>query len=305
MRSFRRITVALSMTATDVDVLRYAAIVARLGITTRLQFVHVKTSPSPTTEDDRNRLVVRLRETVHAHFGQPLEGTAVSFQVVGGSRVESLIDTAVEHKSELILLGHRRTRAGRRTLARKLAMTGRCSVWMVPEGAALQLSRVLAPVDFSDHSADGLSQAAAIARLQGLDECLALHVGCAPLRHSSSAVDRASGDEQSPWQMFLETVNAYGVPIETLNESAKNTVGAILEYAHRRSVDLLVISTRGTTRMPDIQLGSTTSQLLMESDLPVLIIQQGNGSGLLQAVQSTFASLYHTLRMPLLNLLYS
>ena len=96
--------------------------------------------------------------------------------ILRGQRIDQLLAFAAEHETDLILVGHRRSRSGRRSLARRLAMQAPCSVWMAPEGSEPVFDRILAPIDYSEESADALSLATELAAASGVDEIHALHV---------------------------------------------------------------------------------------------------------------------------------
>jgi hypothetical protein len=55
---------------------------------------------------------------------------------------------------------------------RRLALVGPCSVLLLPELASPTVSGIMAPVDFSEHSADSVQVAASIAKAAGLAECI-------------------------------------------------------------------------------------------------------------------------------------
>lgn len=290
MSMFQRVTVALSMTEADADVLRYAARVAKLGVSTEFCFVHVVTPmQKPVMGADAVALRKQLESAVQEHFGQPVEGLKITSEVREGIRVDTLIEFVMEHESDLILLGHRKNRSGQRSLARRLAMITPCSVWMVPEGSAPQISRILAPVDFSEHSADSLSQAAMIARLTGLQECLALHVffDDSTIRYDEH-LDEVRGNELAKFEEFQIGVNTHGVALEPLFDESPNVAKAILRCAEKYSADLIVMSTRGRSRAAAILLGSATAQTMVESKIPVLAVKHsGARMSLFQALKAS------------------
>ncbi|MEX2560453.1 MAG: universal stress protein [Pirellulales bacterium] len=276
MTAFRRAAVALSLTEPDVELLRYCGIVADLDGCEQFDFVHaIAAACQPDTIGDQPDLVRKMRDEIRAHFVAEAAELKTSIHVREGARIDALIGFVAEHESDLILLGHRKMRSGRRSLARRLAMVAPCSVWMVPEGAPAQISRVLAPIDFSEHSAASLSMATRIARLQGLAECLAVHVFFDPstVRYDEH-MDEVRGGEQEAFDRFIETVDCHGIRVTPLFEESANVAHAILRTAAQQAADLIVMSTRGRSRASAILLGSVTSQVLMESQVPTLAVKQ-------------------------------
>lgn len=280
MLSLQTITVGLSLTGNDVDILRYAAVVARLGVTRELRFVHVVASDgltdrpfSPAEARDR------LESLVSTHFEARDFDLSVSCHVVEGAGAESLANFVTQRDSELILLGRGRQVEPRNSPVHRLATAETCSIWTVPCIAPRRITRILAPVDFSENSADSLSQAAAISCLHGLDECLALKVNVPAIVCAS---DRPHEDEYGPtrqqFREFLKPVNTHGVDIVTRVIHDALTVPAILSYARQHAVDLIVLSTRGDGPGESDALGAVTSRVLLQSDIPVLAVRHYRGA---------------------------
>ena len=73
-----------------------------------------------------------------------------------GPRTDRLLAFLAEQQIDLAIVGHKQQTPGRRATARRLTMKAPCSVWMIPEGAPATISRILVPIDFSDHSEDTL-----------------------------------------------------------------------------------------------------------------------------------------------------
>jgi nucleotide-binding universal stress UspA family protein len=54
---------------------------------------------------------------------------------------------------------------------------------------------------------------------------------------------------------------------------ASSTVQALVEYAAREKVDLIVVGTRGTTGFKKLIMGSVSSGLASHADCPVLVVR--------------------------------
>jgi SulP family sulfate permease len=275
MIQFQRIAVPLSLSEPDAGLLRYAALVCDLGITSEVRFVHILTpahsNASAETASDAQR---RMEAEVAQHFGSAAEDVSVSCHVVEGNRVDRLVEFSIEHRADLILLGHRKARTGRRSLAQRLAMVTPSSVWLVPEGSADHITRIMAPVDFSDHSADSLGAATALARLLGLDSCEALHVHFDPstVRYDEQ-VEASREHERATFDAFLADVNTHGIDVDATFMESSRPAEAILRRADQTQTDLIVMSTRGRSVAAAILLGSETAQVMVEATAPVLAVK--------------------------------
>jgi MFS superfamily sulfate permease-like transporter len=273
---FNRVTVPLAMTQEDESLLRYAARLAKLGICKEFLFVHVVTAHerknNPASEKE---LRTNMEKEVRFYFDTGLLNIKADYRTMEGeSRMDELVKFTLATHSDLILVGHRKNRTGQRSLARRLAMITNCSVWMIPEDANPEIQRILAPVDFSQPSADSLSEATSLARSNKLSECMALHVFFdeSVIRYDEhEAIVR--GEEEAAFAKFITPIDTHGIKVKPEFEESFNIAHAIQRKAEEYNADLIVISTRGHSRATTMLLGSATSQVIAESKIPVLAIK--------------------------------
>jgi nucleotide-binding universal stress UspA family protein len=270
---FRRASVLMSLTDSDVEVLQYASLLAGLGVSHEFCFVHVVT-PAHATAEPLAVVEEKLAAQVRRYFGPPGVALEVSCHVRQGVRIDSLVEFVGEQASDLIILGHRKNRSGSRSLACRLAMVAPAAVWLAPQGAPCRITKVLAPIDFSQHSAEALSMATRIAQRRGLSDCLALHVFFDPstIRYDEH-LDEVRGREQQKFAEFLAPIPTHGVTVHPLFDESSNVAHAILRVARQRSVDLLVMNTRGRSQSASILLGSATQQTIKECETPILVVK--------------------------------
>jgi nucleotide-binding universal stress UspA family protein len=202
------------------------------------------------------------------------DGPRLSFHALAGTVQDEILRLAVEQERDLIVLGHRKSRSGRRSLARRLAMVSPASVWLVPEGAPPQITGILVPVDFSSHSADALSVAIDIARAAGLDHLRVVHVffDLSTVRYDEH-VDEILGQEEVAFERFMEGIDAAGVDVEPVFVEGTKPAQDILRTAEHASSDLIVMSTRGRSRAASVLLGSTTSAVMAAATVPILAVK--------------------------------
>ena len=293
MNQNQRFLVALSNTEHDVPVLQYARMLAECQLGREFRFVHVpipsNTSGALQPVIPGNDLATQLTREVESHFGVPPAGVSLSSHILEGERVDALLEFATRSRADVILLGHRQQRSGQRSLARRLAMISPSSVWMVPQGAPLSVRRILAPVDFSKHSADSLGEAVSIAKAAGLDRCLALHVYFADNSGPSPEHDQAArqGQEEA-FQKFLASMEQQPLQIETKIEEGSLPSRTILRIAREEAADLIVMNTRGRRRAAAILLGSVTTQVMVETPVAILAVKHfGAAMGLFEVLKDS------------------
>jgi nucleotide-binding universal stress UspA family protein len=283
--SFVRPLVALSLTRPDVGLLKYASLATSLSEMSEIRFAHVLATEAGAAEDIKaNR--TRMENEVRACFDALPEH--VEFDVVSGPRLDELLELSLRHRHDLIVLGHRRARSGRRSLARRLAMVAPCSVWLAPEGAPPQITGILAPIDFSSHSADALSVATSIAAARGIKRVYALHVFFDPstIRYDEH-LNEIRGQEEAAFARMLEDVDCHAVEVEPIFDESTHVADAVLRVAKRLVSDLIVMNTRGRSLAAAVFLGSVTSATMAATGVPLLAVKHfGSRLPLLSALLS-------------------
>jgi nucleotide-binding universal stress UspA family protein len=141
---------------------------------------------------------------------------------------------------------------------------------------------VLCPIDFSDHSRQALSYAAAIVKRRA-GRLIVIYVED-PLLVAAAAM---AYDEKllrerarAALRRFVEkAVRPYHLPIEavTLDVAAGKPHQEIEWTADRLKCDLIVLGSHGETGANRLMLGSTTLRVLRRSPLPVLAIPPVKG----------------------------
>jgi nucleotide-binding universal stress UspA family protein len=279
--------VGLARTPADAGLIRYAAMVARLGTAHAIRFVHVlpPTVGGPPAAD-HDRVLAELQAEVRAHFTDVPATAQVSHDVLSGPLMDQLLAHVAEKHVDLVLVGHGLHPPGRKALARRLAMKAPCSVWMVPEDSLARLRRILVPIDFSEHAADTMRVATSMARLSGHTDCLALHVYFNEAVITYEEYDQViRGQEEQAYRQFIAPINCQGVTVTPLIEEGANVAHVIGRVAEQRGVDLIVMATRGRSRSAAILLGSVTEEMIIETRVPLLAVKHfGARLGVLQAL---------------------
>lgn len=284
--TFCRPLIALSLSDADEGFLHYSALLARSFGWSDIHFAHVIPNNGAGETAGPGAVEDKLREEVRRVFEQPLPPGQPTFHVVRGVRLDQLLGLAAKHDRDLIVLGHRKERSGRRSLARRLAMLAPSSVWLVPQDSLPQIRSILVPTDFSSHSADALSVAAAIARAVGLSECRAVHVFFDPstVRYDEH-VEEVLGQEEAAFERFLAGADTQGVQVHPVFEESTHPPQAILRLAQRCGTDLIVMNTRGRSQAASVLLGSITSETMAATSVPLLAVKHhGNKMSLLEAL---------------------
>ena len=288
MQRFQHLMVCLTRSESDVALIQYAAMLARLDTAMELRFVHVLPAPKAgSSAHEHDHALQDSERAVREAFLNVSDNVKVFCDVLKGPLLDRLLGFAAEQEVDLMLLGHRPDHPpGRGSLVRRLAMQAPCSIWIVPHGSPPSLKRMLVPVDFSEHAADAVRVAASMSRLTGDTECLALHV------YSNEAVITYEehdpvllGQKEDTFEQFIASVDCRGVTVTPIFEEATNVAHAIHRVAEEQNVDLKVMATRGRSRSTTILLGSVTEGVIIEARTPVLVVKHfGARLGVLQVL---------------------
>jgi len=288
MDRFQRILVGITNTEADLYLLRYAALVARLSGAGRVCFAHVLPHGRDGLAGEgvipaRERTMAALEALVGTHFTGLAPETQTVIDVLKAPLVNRSLDYAVEQEVDLVLVGHRRSL---RLLARRLAMSAPCSVWMVPEKSPAAFHRILVPVDFSPHSAHALRLAVSLAHRGGAVKCCVLHVTPTEPALLHEYPDTFSQDrEREELRQLVASVGAPDVQFELLFETGRNVPETILRVAAEQQADLIVIGTRGHGASAAVRLGSAAEHTIIHSRFPVLAVKEfGARLGVLESL---------------------
>jgi nucleotide-binding universal stress UspA family protein len=269
-RFFERVLVALAGAPIDAEVVRYARMIHGLGEgRTRITFAHVvESSGAEPVSGAIVRSLTAQRDALGALVAAEFGSDAPPLEVISGNRVDGLLTSVAEGAADLLVVGHRRSSRGRRSLSRRLATKAPCSLWMVPEGSPARVTGVVAAIDFSLPSALAASVAALIARRAGLESCTALHVREPSLVGYAVAEDEHAGQAV---ERFLTPLDLHGVSVATVVEESGSVARSVTALVAARQLDLVVVGTRGRSPSAAVLLGSESEHVLIESTVPVLV----------------------------------
>ena len=277
MAGFDHLVVALGCAEGDADLISYASMLATLGDTKEVRFVHV-------TESNASAANVReqMREKVRARFSAK---AWTQCDVLAGPLTDRLLAYISENQADLILMGSKKHKLGAR-----LAMVAPCSVAIVPAGHEARLSHILIAIDFSDAAGDTLQWATSLAAGDRSIRCTALHV------MTRESVDLFAENESEPEQAavmrgIVARADRNGVTVEPRLAGARQAseIGrrnllslpsaiqgaavaeAILEGAAEYGADCIALATRGRSASASILLGSVTEKVIERATIPLLV----------------------------------
>lgn len=175
-----------------------------------------------------------------------------------------IVDEAVNQKAELIVMGRR----GRTGLA-KMAMGSvtahvighaPCGVMVVPRGASTACQNILVATDGSEHSANAIDEAIAMARNCG---------------GSITVISVVPSEDGLPGAEELVKAVSDRAAAEGITASVRTPVGKayqqIVATAQDEGLDLIVMGTRGRTGIAKLLMGSVADRVVGLATCAVLV----------------------------------
>lgn len=184
-----------------------------------------------------------------------------------------------------------------RRLAGALIRQACCSVWFVPGVAPPTVRRVLVPVDFSVRAADSLRVAATLARLSGA-ECIALHVYFNDSFLTGAWGERAARQAaEKAFRRFLKPIDVTGVKVTPCFREAAGIPAAINAAAIECQADLIVLASRGRSKMAALLQPAVAEQVMRDCQVPLLAVKHfGAARGFLSLLTERWRRPADTLR---------
>lgn len=287
MHRYQRLMVALTHSRTDENLIRHAASFIRLGSTREVCFVQIlPSSATPRSASDRYRILAQLQEEVQSHFVDLPLTVQLSYELISGPLMDSLLTAVTEKHVDLLLVGPELDSSSSRALTRRLAMKAPCSVLLLPEEPTGKMQRILVAIDFSKPAADSVAVAASLARLRGIAEVVALHIYFNETLVNYEGYDQVlRGEEEDAYRKFISPIDCQGVKILPIFQEGANVANAIKRAANEQSADLIIMSTRGRSQSASILLGSVTEELIETTHVPLLAVKHfGHSMRLIDAL---------------------
>jgi len=280
----KRLLVATDFSTRSDRAIRRAGILAK-QFNASMVLIHVVDDDQPPSLVTAER---REAQSLLQGIAQSLsktEALSVDTKVFMGQPFDGLLRAASEFKPDLLVVGpHRRQilkdvfsgTTGERTIRQ-----GRWPVLVAAAVPAHSYRRALITTDFSDCSAKALTAAQELGFFEAMPVMI-MHAYDAP---AESLIYRASMtlEETKDYLMqgraraendMLKFLRDAGIESESriLKIVESSTAAAILDCAHERQIDLVVVGAHGRTAVEKMFLGSVTDGVLRQSDTDVLVV---------------------------------
>ncbi len=298
MIQIREILIPTDFSEPPAAAIGHAAMLAeRFGA--RLTMLHVVTAKEgkaaaefPELDPARNEEEAAAEEEVAERFGlQPLQRLQVRRELRHNAHpAEEITRFAAEIQADLIVAGtHGRSGLSHLfmgSLAEDLMRSANCPVLVArTTGPAtseevMPYLQILAPIDFSPDSEKALRYAIALSQLFNA-QLQILHVVDMPVYPAHYAVNHALAEQFSRDFISLshEEIKRWLAGFEQKPRRYQTHVQVgrpyheIVKFAEAQDIDLIVMGTRGLSRLQEFFLGGNTARVIRHAPCPVLVVK--------------------------------
>lgn len=290
--TIRQAVIGLEFGRTDEKVLAFSQYVTHNIPTASAHFVHVVPAPQllesfyedlASRYDIKSAIQQNLEKKIKSHFqGQQLIPTHEARE---GQPLKELLEVAKEREADLVIIGQKARPQEHGILAKNLARQAKGNALVVPEGAAVKISKVLVPIDFSPNSVKAFQAALSLKRqMEDNVEIVCLNVFDLP-NFSSYDVGR-SPEQFRNWvvesrkEAFQNFLTAYApkdqhdIPTVLVERKGPGLAHYILQFAKQEEFDLIVMGAKGHSTLERLLMGSVTERILtLNETLATLVVK--------------------------------
>lgn len=300
MHRYKRLLVNLNMEDNDLNLIKYAAVIAQMAHSEKIYFLYtekkmeipeelIKEYPQ-LTESVADFARDKIKAAVGRIFGgeNNLETIII---VQEGQTLDELLKQVRINGIDLVLCSVSKEKSQSTSLAIKLARKASCSVLVVPEESGFDLTNLNVALDFSESSADALDAGLAFTRASQVSKLGIIHVYQVPTGFHKTGKTYEEFSEimkSHARNRFAEFKNRFitkGIRINEMYLLDSKPVDAIMRAIKEHKITFLVVGTRGLGAGAAAMLGSVSERLIENLDIPVLAVKKkGSGLSILNAI---------------------
>lgn len=288
-----RAIVGMDLGESDKPMLKFLGyLAAKIPIETA-SFIHVVPSLELYSGEKMEDFILLSKE-IAAKMGKKLKGISISqspqsdeYIVTEGNPLDELITTVEKSKADLIVVGKSSGMKNHGILLKNLVRRTNCNALVIPDKSKPKINHILVPFDFSQNSIISLKTALSLRSAIGAKTKLTvLNIYELPslqtyrIGKTQEQLEKfLMEDRQAAFENFLQTYfsksekNDLDIKIVKLENGS--IADAIMNYAKKNKVDLIVQGAKGHSKVGLLLLGSVSESVLNQTDrIPVFVVKQ-------------------------------
>lgn len=277
---------AIDFTEMDNNLLKYTHFLSTCWKPNQLHILHVEKEREEVSympsefEELRHQVTMdsklKMEHKMEKYFGD--SGIKCECHIKTGNALDEVIDFVKDKSADLVISGRKKISSGSGVISDRLSRNLPCDFLLVPENSVPRLNTLMVPTDFSGHATLAMQKAIEIKEEIKNMEVIAMHLYAVPWGYSKTGktfeefadIMKANAEkEMSKWVNKFSSVK----PLFKLLE--KSAQDEILDTAGSNKVDLLVMGSKGQTKMSLALLGSNTMKVIKANEtIPLLVVKK-------------------------------
>jgi len=304
MEPFKEILVGLDTSDLDKSLIEYAAFIADNSSAERVTFINMirnlnipsevrKEFPKLAESAIKDRKIA-IKNQVDQYF-KPNKEVKTTIQIKQG-QVPKVLEEAKKSKTDLIIIGQKKTLGGTGLLALRLARRAECNLLIVPENTSPKSDKFLVPIDFSSYAKLALEQSIDFVVKSGKDtEIVCQNVYTVPAGYhytGKTYKEFASIMEKNAKQnfkKFMKRIDTKGIKITDVYSLDTNDdlASDIYDLSDEIDPDFIIIGAKGRSAAAALFLGSLAEKMVNEKmNHPLLVVRfKGRSAGVFETLR--------------------
>ena len=236
------------------------------------------------SEIDEEEIISKMKIKVKDYLKNENEINFL-YEVQEGDVLEKFMDVVDRNLADLIIVGRSKEKKHNQILVKNLIRETKSNILIVPENAKPIIKRIIVPTDFSVNALRALKTAIAInKKLENPVPIVCIHV-YALYNYSHFRIDR-------PWNIFRQDIqrNIKGIfedikssfseedaetfSLAMIEGKNPNKANYITEYTNQEAGNLIVMGSKGHSKIQQLLLGSVTERVIKNNNtVPMFIVK--------------------------------
>lgn len=272
MQNLNKFLVCLDSSTLDEHIIKYSSMIAEIAGCDKVYFVHV------AQKNLSSKIKKFFEDKISEHFTAKCD---TEMQIQQGNNAVQILKWSEFKIVDLVIMGIKPKTESTGKHAARLINEAQCSVLLVPPTAKMNLNRVIIPLDFTSSSLTAIQAALNIKEKAGV-EVLLHHVYFVPTgySHTGKSYDDMAAimdkNKRREYEQFKREHSLDDSKYEVIFEldEDQNPSDNIYEMAKERKADMIIVASRGRTKMASLLKGSTAVNLISyDRDIACLVVK--------------------------------
>ncbi len=266
----------------------------------KIYFIHIERTmewpdevkaimPLPRDEELKEHMSALVNKHIPDH-----KNIEMSYEVSEGQPLVEMLHWCNIKQIDLMIVGKKTKGNGNGVVPQMLARKGKSSMLFVNENYSRSISRILVPMDFSEHCEIALNHAIEMASEIDSAVVIAQHIFSLPTGYSKMGKSREEMEAimekyaKRDFDKLIKKIDTKEVNVEPVFEVSHDLSipQNIINQAKKVKADYIIMGSKGQNATAILLLGSVTENLINDChDIPLMVVKkQGENLGFWDAL---------------------